>query len=252
MQKKINGLFEEDQSHQFAFYDSEHVILKHLQGVDFLVKDEDFVHRIIRIVKLKIGERFIVFDQKQHVLAELIECLRREIKIRIISCHENIILQPKITWLLPLLKKEALEEAVYSLAELGVNNIQLISTTKSRRSLMDKEIVRLQKIIIAAAEQSKHYAFPLVYSAKDLQESLNGLSLNSDKVVFDISGESFFDIRKKMTSNSMFVIVGPEGGLTMEELLMLKEQGFKACSLTPTVLRALQAVAVGAALFRIS
>lgn len=251
MQKKINT-FQESESHQFAFYKSDSAILKQQQGAEVVIKDEELVHRVVRIVKLTCSEKFVVFDQKQHVLVELIDILRHEIKVRIVSCHENIVLQPKITCLLPLLKKEALEEAIYSLAEVGINEVQLVSTIKSRRSLMDKELVRLQKIIIAAAEQSKHYAFPLICPVKILQDSLMSLASDSDKVVYDISGESFFEIRKQIQSNNIYVVVGPEGGLTAQELDMLKEQGFKVCSLTSTVLRALQAVAIGGALFRIS
>jgi len=252
MQKKLNITVSEDESHQFAFYGPDHRILKQLQGDCVSINDEDLVHRVVRVVKLKIGERFIVFDRARHSLVELISCSKHEITICILSCHENKVLQPKVTCLLPLLKKEALEEAVYSLAELGINEIQLVATQKSRKDLIDKEMQRLQKITVAAAEQSKHYAFPLIYSVKNLQECLKGLSLNSDKVVFDISGTSFFDIHKQILSQDKYIIVGPEGGLTIQELSMIKEHGFTVCSLTPTVLRALQAVAVGAALFRIS
>lgn len=251
-EKKINVFDQEDEGHQFAFYYLDHVLLKQLQGAEVTIKDEAFVHRIVRIVKLKPGEKFIIFDQKRHVLVELIDCLRHEIKVNIVSGGQNLILQPKITWLLPLLKKEALEGAVYSLAELGVNEIQLVVTAKSRKSLMDKEIARLKKIIIAAAEQSKHYAFPSIYPAKSLQQSVNDLALiTSDKIVYDISGKSFFELREKMTFNSKSVVVGPEGGFIAQELFLLKEHGFNACSLTPTVLRAMQAVAVGAAMLRI-
>lgn len=252
MQKKINNFTTEDESHQFAFYSSEQTALNLVPGSSLVIDDEELIHRMVRVVKLTIGEKCVIFNQNYHALVELVDCLRREIHFRLISCHENKQLQPQITFLLPVLKKEALEEAVYSLAELGITSIQLISTQKSRRSLMEKEIGRLQKIIIAAAEQSKHYAFPALYPVKNLQECLNGLSLKSDKVVFDISGELFWDIRKQLTLNDMYIIVGPEGGLTAQELCIIKEQGFKVCALTQTVLRALQAVAVGAALFRIS
>lgn len=250
-QQKVN-IFQEGDSHQFAFYNPDNTILQQPQGAEVLVKDEELVHRVVRIVKLKCCEKFVVFDQKQHVFVELIAILKREIKIRIISCHENIILQPRITWFLPLLKKEALEEAVYSLAELGINEIQLVSTAKSRRELTDKEFVRLQKIVVAAAEQSKHYAFPLIYPVKNLQDSFVTLPLHGDKIVYDISGESFFEIRNQITSKNIYIVVGPEGGLAMQELGLLKEHGFKVCSLTPTVLRALQAVAIGGSLFRLS
>ncbi len=45
-------------------------------------------------------------------------------------------------------------------------------------------------------------------------------------------------------------VIGPEGDLTKEEKAYLKEQGFLFCALTPTVLRAQQAVALGLGILR--
>ena len=44
--------------------------------------------------------------------------------------------------------------------------------------------------------------------------------------------------------------VGPEGDLTLEEKAYLKQLGFVFCALTPTVLRAQQAVALGLGVLR--
>ena len=252
MQQNINLCSDDEKSHQFSFYAQNCSTLCQIENAVFTIEDECLVHRVVRVVKLKTGDNFIIFDQKQNVLVELLECFKSKIKVRIVSLQKNIILTPQITFLLPVLKKEALEEAIYSLAEIGINYIQLVSTEKSRKQLTTKDIDRLQKIIISAAEQCKNYAFPVIYSIKSLQECLNDLSLNSDKIIFDISGESFFKVHKQISLKNMYITIGPEGGLTVQELSMIKKYGFKVCSLTPTTLRALQAVAVGAALFRVS
>lgn len=252
MQKKIIAAPTDSDSHQFALYSSFSPIFEQYVGTEYLLKDCDLVHRITRVLKLRSGEQFVLFNRKQHMVLEIIESMRSDLKIRVVVTGKNKELQPRITFLLPVLKKEALEEAIYSLAELGVNDVQLVSTQKSRATLSDKDMQRLDKIVIAAAEQSKQYAFPTIYPIKNLQESLNDLSLKSDKIIFDILGSTFFEIRKQITSKEICLIIGPEGGLTEKELLMIEEQGFKKCSLTPTVLRALQAAALGAALFRIA
>ena len=48
----------------------------------------------------------------------------------------------------------------------------------------------------------------------------------------------------------LYGCVGPEGDLTQEEKDYLKQQGFVFCRLTPTVLRARQAVALGLGILR--
>lgn len=45
--------------------------------------------------------------------------------------------------------------------------------------------------------------------------------------------------------HAIIACAGPEGDLTYEEKMQLTEDGFAFCALTPTVLRAQQAIAIG-------
>ncbi len=63
--------------------------------------------------------------------------------------------------LLPLLKKIALEEALYACVELGAHSVQLVITNKSQHTWVDlKKWCACNEFMIAAAEQSKNFAFP--------------------------------------------------------------------------------------------
>lgn len=251
MQKKIVVPEGHDQHHQFSFYSQSFFALSRQVETVIAIQDEELIHRVVRVVKLKIKEKFVIFDQKHHALVELVACLKSELKLLLLSLQENGELTPHVTFLLPVLKKEALEDAIYSLAELGVNAIQLVVTEKSRKEIVQKDMIRLQKMIIAGAEQSKHYTFPVLMPIKQFEECLHDLPLDSAKVAFDISGEPFFKVYQELSVETVCLFIGPEGGLTVQELSQLKEHDFKISSLTPTILRALQAAAVGAALFRV-
>jgi RsmE family RNA methyltransferase len=48
-----------------------------------------------------------------------------------------------------------------------------------------------------------------------------------------------------------YLLVGPEAGLSSEELQEIENISFKKCRLTQNTLRAVQAVAISSALFRI-
>ncbi|HSW75515.1 MAG TPA: RsmE family RNA methyltransferase, partial [Candidatus Saccharimonadales bacterium] len=182
----------------------------------------------------------------------ILETTKKDIKIRVESLHSNHVMQPHLIFLLPLLKKEALEEAVYSLCEIGVNEIQLVATAKSKAlsAVTSKELDRLRAIIIAAAEQSKNYTLSTLLEPKKLQDVISSFSQASQKIVFDVSGKSFFQIHKT-TEKNIILSVGPEGGFTNEELTFLQSHGFESCALTHTTLRAVQAVAISSGLFRL-
>jgi len=245
---------QQSQKHIFSFYCPRSIQVSWFAGSTIWLQDQDLIHRLIKVIKIQKDDEFVLFDKKQHVGLHVLAVLKKEIQVCIVSIQSNVVLQPKITYLLPLLKKDALEQAVYSLAEIGVSEICLVITAKSRQSLMsEKELQRLCSIIIAAAEQSKNYVFPELLEPQELSEAVSGLSLSASKIVFDASGESFFDVRTKLKDlPEVALLVGPEGGLMQEELSLLENQNFQMCELTQTTLRAVQAVAVSAALFRLS
>ena len=250
---------QQSQKHLFSFYSPGLIQASWNSGSVVWLDHQDLVHRLIKVVKVEIDDQLIVFDKQHHVLIQILSVLKKEIQARVLSVQANVSLHPKITFLLPLLKKEALEQAIYSLCEIGVSEIRLVVTEKSRQALLPpaKELERLRNIVVAAAEQSKNYVFPELVEPKKLPDVAADLSIaplfsSSFKIVFDASGVSFFDIRQKQTQQWVVLLVGPEGGLTAEELSVLKNHNFQMCALTQTTLRAIQAVAVSAALFRLS
>ena len=140
-----------------------------------------------------------------------------------------------------------MEEAVYALTESGVSTIQLMLTEKVQRSWHgQKELERLNKIIIAAAEQAKNFSFPELKEPVRLESLLEEIQENkkSDNIFFDPSGEPLLHSIQRLEKSSattFFLLVGPEGDLTHEEKTMVKQHNFMFTVLTPTILRAQQA-----------
>jgi 16S rRNA (uracil1498-N3)-methyltransferase len=236
--------------HTFSIYTPNFFDQNYTVGVEKKVVDEDINHRLVKVLRIQVGQQIIFFDQEHHALIEILDISKKFFSIKVLTFEKNIKQATEIKFLLPLLKKEALEEAVYSLAEIGVSEIQLVITQKSRQKLLhEKEFCRLESIIIAAAEQSKNYIFPKIHTPVDLFDL--ELESNSSKIVFEPQGESFFELRLQGLQEKICLLVGPEGGLTKDELQHLEQIPFQKCHLTPTILRAVQAVALGAGLFKI-
>lgn len=214
---------------------------------------QDAVHRIVKVLRYDVGDNIIIFDQSYHGLMKITQISKKSLTLSLVDFEKNIAAGNHVAFLLPLLKKEALEEAVYALAEIGATEIHLVTTQKSRQKLLhEKEFERLQAIVVAAAEQSKNYQFPVLYKPKPLFEVVTGSGLPEyDKVLFDGAGDSFFQVRAKITCNKACLLVGPEGGLTGDEVEQLVQQNFLMCGLTSTTLRAVQAVPIAMALFRL-
>lgn len=243
--------------HEFAVYYSQlsTQIKKVSEGQLFTVVDDAIIGRITHILRLRVGETLVFFDEQNSVNCSINSASKKELQCILLARHAHQILAPSITFILPLLKKDDFETALYSLVELGTNAIQLVITEKTQRSWgADKELDRCQRIMIAAAEQSKNFALPALFAPIPLKNYLPQIgSLAIPKIYFDPQGalalQSLSALALKKPAHCI-LMVGPEGDLTISEKDLLKAQAFEFCQLTPTVLRSVQAVAVGLGMVR--
>lgn len=247
-------------THIFAIYysDTSSIVQKIKLNGEFNLTEEDLIYRINNILRLNKQENIILFDREYNISCQIIEIAKRSINLKINKIDQNTNQEPEIIWLLPILKRDAFEEALYSLCELGVNKIQPIITQKIHVKNWgnSKDISRAGKIIIAAAEQSKNYKFPELLPVLDLSQAINNISnlnLDSKKIFFEPTGRNFLDILKDIESNktkNIIALAGPEGDLTDSEKEILRQNNFQFCKLTSTILRAQEAVTIGLGILR--
>ncbi len=239
--------------HEFSLYWPGSSEVAERQGGRITLKDPDLVRRIVKVLRLSEGDTFILFDQNIHLRVQLIAFhAKRSIELKLLSRKENATLQPAISFFLPILKRDALEQAIYSLVELGATEIQLMSTQKVQRKWGgEKELDRLRTIMIAAAEQSKQYRIPALHEPKPFEDIVQ--QIDDSCFFFDSQGKDLLPvielIRKERPQN-ISLMIGPEGDITTQEKELLKERGVQFLRLTPTILRARQAVAVSMGIFR--
>ncbi|MDZ4124526.1 MAG: RsmE family RNA methyltransferase [Hydrogenophaga sp.] len=248
--------------HEFALYVP--MLTAALAGVrhssSFFIDDALLVHRIQSILRLEPGDEIRLFDRRVQALCVVQAVNKKKVIFTVGEKKENSCVLPVITFCLPLLKKEDLEAALYSLVELGATAVKLVITDKSRQlgsqERESKEFERLERIMIAAAEQSKQFAFPLLSEPISFQTLCKLFASHEPSVArifFDPAGDDLFTVMTDLRTNrpaEILLFVGPEGDLTEEEKGALIKAGVRFCKLTPTVLRAMQATAVGMGVVR--
>lgn len=243
------------EKHQFALHHSDlfDEISNAVSGTEIVINDSDLAHRLITILRLELGQSFILFDKKMHAVVSLSGSIKNKlIKVKLEEKSYNKVLKPHITFLVPLLKKESLETALYSLTEIGVSAIQLLYTNKSQQRYTQKELERYQKIMIAAAEQSKNFNYPVLSAPQFFSTHLLALPADVPKLFFDPAGKNYGEQLSAITKSAQEIIlaIGPEGDLTQLEKDLLKQHSFSFTALTPTILRACQAAALAAGIVR--
>lgn len=232
-----------NERHVFALY------YRSVRSGELVIADAPTIHRLTRVLRLRVGDELTLFDGHVHAEAVVLSLGAREVRLRATVTLPNQVLKPAVTVLLGLLRHDALGVAVASLTEVGVTEIALYTSAKAQRAWGGaRELDRLQRIMIASAEQSKQFAMPVVHEPRPLPEIV-GRS-DAVRILCDPSGSSLVDYAQKNSAVAYTVIVGPEGDLTVQEKSLLAAAGYQACRLTPTILRSEQAAFLAAGIIR--
>ncbi len=245
----------ESSAHIFALFLGASNVVVDKQAQKIVVHDPELINRIVTVLRLKTGRTIVLFDTHYSYTCELTEITKKILQCTMVI-HQEVIQQlPKIDLLLPVLERDALEDTVYMATVYGVNSIQLVATEKSRRALTEKDYLRLQKISVAAAEQSKQFLLPTIKPVITLENFLdNHMARYTNSVAWwsDISGKKVLqELAQKKSENSHLVTLGPEGDYTPEEKELLKKQ-FTPVKLTNTILRAKDAATLLLGIFRVN
>ena len=241
----------QENKHEFAFY------CHGLSGYtdepgDITITSDEMYHRFKHVVRIKPGDSVVLFDKEHHVSFLFLRCQGKDKVVGIWKDKQiNKQIIPMITFVLPLLKIDALSDAVYSLTEVGITQIQLVSTEKTQTPCTPKLLEKLERVAIAAAEQSKDYSYPTILPPVELIDWL-AEKRDGKKFHFDVTGVPFSSWYSPIDSQeNYYLLVGPEGDLTDNEKQLTKQAGFVACLLTETVLRSVRAISLVSGLFRL-
>jgi 16S rRNA (uracil1498-N3)-methyltransferase len=213
----------------------------------------DVSHQILRVLRLRSYERVIVLDNlgmAYEVELEMVQSkgvMGNVLETRAVAGEAKTV----ITLYLGLTQREKFEWILQKATEIGVASFIPLIT---RRSLVqsaheiDNKVERWERIIREAAEQSGRGLCPKLMPVQQM-DRLKPLESNHKGFVLweEEHGQSFRTALRKSDSQFLALLIGPEGGLTEDEVENVKGAGFEAVSLGKRILRMETAAIVAAA-----
>ena len=206
-----------------------------------VLSSED-AHHLRDVRRAKLGDRFEICDgcgkeyiakltalNKQEAVLELEEevAVDRE-------CQHNFVLCQGVP------KGRKLEDVVRHATELGMREFYPVITERTQlpRGDVDKS-ERLQRIADEAAKQSKRQKLPVIHNPVTLSWLLQTAEPEALKIVAweEETQNTLQNILQGNCSAKVYLFVGPEGGLSAEEVLQMKEQGWISVTLGKRILR---------------
>lgn len=207
--------------------------------------DQELVHQILRVLKLRVGEKIIVSDgMGNEILGTIETILKTEVRLEIESKNTNLN-EPQqfVTLYLSVLKKDNFELALQKAVECGISKIVPILTTRTIKQGLNEK--RLQTILREAAEQSGRGIIPELTSVISFSEALS-ICNPKETILFDLSGTPLSTDSLLLTTN---LFIGPEGGFETKEVEEARNIGVTIASLGKLTLRAETAAIITSYLF---
>jgi 16S rRNA (uracil1498-N3)-methyltransferase len=148
----------------------------------------------------------------------------------------------KIILLQALPEKERMELIIQKTTELGVSVIFPFQSERSitliEREAKQKKAHRWHHIAVKAVQQSRRAKVPYVRACRPFPEVLGDCLEDGMKILlWEKGGENLKSVLKQNRFHKIYVMVGPEGGFTEQEVRLAKKEGFIPIKLGQRILR---------------
>ena len=211
------------------------------QAGDEIELAEHAVKHLIQVLRMREGEAFILFNgQGQAWQARIASVSKRLAKALIEDCLTEDLESPLRVHLgLGVSKGERMDYAIQKAVELGVTEITPLftrySVVKLDEKRKDKRHQHWQGILVGACEQCGRNRLPVLHPAQDSTQWLDSLEADTKLTLDPRSGQSLADLNDRPASIGLYI--GPEGGLSEEEIDAAGRAGFTGIRLGPRILR---------------
>jgi len=203
-----------------------------------LIKDKSDCNHIQNVYRLNVGHELRIIDGEYEYFTELIQFSKKEVSVKILEKKEDSYsLNVNIDVAMGILKNDKMNLAIQKLTEIGVNRIIPLKTERVVVKINEKK-EKWDVVVRETLKQCRGIKFTEITPVKKLAEIDYS---KYDKIIFayENSGESksLSEIIEKGDKDILYII-GPEGGITQEEVDFLKNSKAMEISLGKRILRA--------------
>ncbi|MBW3086205.1 Ribosomal RNA small subunit methyltransferase E [Austwickia sp. TVS 96-490-7B] len=214
-------------------------------------------HHAVAVRRIRVGETILVADGSGLVAhADVTDVTREGLSARLEDIHDATPAAPRLILAQALAKNDRDEAAVETATELGVDEVL---AWQARRSIVvwrgergRKSLRKWSNIALAAAKQARRATVPLVHGPVGTQELVQRVAqvdaayvLHEDAPTGLVEQMSSWGVDGAAIPGQVMLVVGPEGGVAPEEVLLLQEAGAIPVRLGDTVLRSSSAGPAG-------
>lgn len=197
-------------------------------------------HYLSNVLRMDAGRECILFNgQGFHYFAVIVRVSKKTVVAKINKQGENNAQSPlAIELMIGISKGDRMEWVLQKATELGVHSIQPFFATRSQVKLKGDRLAKKkqhwQQIIVSACEQNTRDILPFLHAPTQFDDAV--LNNQADKK-FVLHHRTSSKLSALAAPCSVCILIGPEGGLSDEEISLAEKHGFLSLALGPRVLR---------------
>lgn len=215
----------------------------------------DDVNHIINVLRMKKTDKVQICNQDtgDNYNAEIVNYSKNEVECKIISkINETTESNVHITLFQGIPKFEKMELIIQKNTEVGIKSIVPVimerTVVKLDEKIASKKLERWQKIAEIVAKQSMRDIIPQIGNITKLKD-IDTTEFDAVLVAYENEEHNMLKtelqkLERKIKSNNsseqqynIAIVIGPEGGISEKELVMLAEKNAKFVSLGKRILR---------------
>jgi 16S rRNA (uracil1498-N3)-methyltransferase len=206
--------------------------------------DSDDAQHAIRVLRMSAGELFMLSDgQGKWSKVKIFAVKKKSLEVEVMETGIQDPLEISFTVVQALPKGDRLKECIELLTEGGVDTIIPWSAQRSIGKA-EKGVEKLHVAAREASKQSRRLFIPEVTDVANTSKVVELISQHDLVLVFHESATSKISeivTRKFFESQNVMIIIGPEGGITNEEIEIFKAAGAKVALMGRPILRSAHA-----------
>lgn len=221
---------------------------KIIPGTGFISITGKEARHIRNVLRMKKGEMLILMDREgQSFEATIGEVHYKEVKVTITKTIPPLPSSPvKISLAQALIKSHPMEYLIQKVTELGIHSIHPFYSERTfiqlKSAHLKNKMDRWMEIMKSACKQCGRVTLPDLNTPLLFEEIIKDAPDTKTLKILLWEDEDKVDLKRLLTSMSsaphVFVIVGPEGGFSLNEINLAKDAGFHIVSLGNRILRA--------------
>ena len=211
-------------------------------GAEQIVElDDNAVRHLAQSLRVKTGFNIQLFNgDGAFYPAVLTEVSKKKIIAETglpVQCHADSKLHTHIGQVIS--RGDRMDYAIQKATELGVSEITPLFSerceVKLNQERQKKRLDHWQHIAISAAEQCGRASIPVIHPVQPLDQWVEGKQDNSLALV--LHHRDTQNLNELSPPNRVSLLIGPEGGLSADEIARAQDAGFLSCTFGPRVFR---------------